>query len=65
MNIRQIHSLREVLPEQTVRVLVGSSLPGTMWITEVDFDFGVQAEALVIRHLFTTIPGQRFVEFPR
>jgi hypothetical protein len=31
-----------------------------LWITEAHVDVGVQAEALVIRHLFATIPGERF-----
>ena len=29
MNVRQIHSLGEVLPEQAVRVFIGATLPGT------------------------------------
>ena len=51
MNSRQIHSLGEVLPEQAVGVFVGTPLPGTLWITEVNLDIRVQGEALVIRHL--------------
>ena len=51
MNVRQIHSFGEVLPEQAVRVFVGTTLPGALWITEVNLDIGVQGEALVIRHL--------------
>ena len=58
MNVRQIHSFWEVLPEQAVGVFVGSTLPGTLWITEVDLDIRIQGEAFVIRHLFTTIPGE-------
>ena len=38
-------------------------MPGTLWITEVDLDVGVQAKALVISHFLTTIPGERLVEF--
>jgi len=58
MNVRQIQSFREVLPEQAVGVFIGTTLPGTLWITEVDFDIGVQGEALVIHHLFAAIPGE-------
>ena len=65
MNVREIHPFREVLPEKTVGVLVGTSLPGTLWITEVNLDVGVQAKTLVISHLLAAIPGQRLVEFPR
>ncbi len=65
MNVREVHSFREVLPEKTVGVLVGTPLPGTLWITEVNLDVGVQAKTFVISHLLATIPGQRFVELPR
>jgi hypothetical protein len=34
VNVRQIHSLWEVLPEQAVGVFVGTALPGTLWIAE-------------------------------
>ena len=58
MHVRQIHSLGEVLSEQAVGVFVGTPLPGIHGITEVDFDVGVQGEALMIRHLFAAIPGE-------
>ena len=58
MNVRQVHSPWEVLPEQTVGVFVGATLPGTLWITEVDLDIRVQGEAFVICHLFATIPSE-------
>jgi hypothetical protein len=65
MDVREIHSLREVLSQETVRILVQTTLPRTSWIAEVHFDVGIQTEPLVIRHLLAMIPGQRFVEFPR
>jgi hypothetical protein len=34
VNVRQIHSLWEVLPEQAVGVFVGTALPGTLRIAE-------------------------------
>ena len=40
-------------------------MPGLLRIAEVHFDVGGQREALMFSHLFATIPGQRFVEFPR
>ena len=58
MHIREVHSLREVLSEQAVRVLVGAALPRTLWIAEVDLDIRVQTEAFVISHLLSPIPGQ-------
>ena len=65
MNVRQIHSFREVLSEQAVGVLVGSALPGTLWITEVDLDVGIQGEAFVIRHLFAAASARRLYSFRR
>ena len=65
MDIRQIHPLREVLPQETVGIFIGTSLPRTSRIAKVHFDIGIQAEALVIGHLFAAVPGQRLVEFPR
>ena len=58
VHVRQVHSLGEVLPEQDVGIFVGTTLPGTLWITEVNLDFGVQGEAFVICHLFAAIPGE-------
>ncbi len=40
-------------------------MPRALWITEVNLDVRVQAKALVISHFFTTIPGERLVEFSR
>ncbi len=40
-------------------------MPGTLRITEIHLDVGVQTEALVISHLLATIPGERLVEFSR
>ena len=51
MHLGDVHSLGEVLPEQAVGVLLRTPLPGTLWITEVNLDIRVEAEALVIRHL--------------
>ncbi len=65
MDVREVHTFWEVLPQQTVGVLVRTPLPRASRITKVDFDVSVQAEAFVIRHFLATIPGQRFVEFPR
>lgn len=33
---RKVGSLREVLAQQAVRVLIGVALPGAVWIGEVD-----------------------------
>src|SRR5207302_4281729 len=49
---------REVLPEQSVDVLVGAPLPGTLWVTKVDLDPGVDGEANVLFHLSALVPSQ-------
>ena len=59
---RQVSPFREVLSQQTVGIFIRPTLPWTLWITEVDFDIGVQTEAFVISHLLATIPGQRLVD---
>ena len=51
MDACQVHAFREVLPQQAVGVFIGTPLPGTLWITEVNLDIRVQGEALVIGHL--------------
>jgi hypothetical protein len=58
MYVRQTHSFWEVLSEQAVGVFVGASLPGTLWISEIDLDIRVQGEAFVICQLFAPIPGE-------
>ena len=49
----------EVLAEEPVGVLVGSSLPRGFGVTEVDLDTGVDGELGVSCHLFALIPRQR------
>ena len=44
---------------------VGTALPRVLWIAEADLDVRGRREALVIGHVLVSIPGQRFVEFPR
>ncbi len=65
MDVGQVHSFREVLPQKTVGVFVGATLPRMLRITEVHVNVGRQTEALVIGHLFAPIPDQWPVEFSR
>ena len=51
-----------VLSQEAVGVLVGSPLPRTLRIAEVDIDVGRQSKAPVIRQFLAPVPGQRFVE---
>jgi hypothetical protein len=48
---RQVSSLREVLPQQEIRVFVRAALPGTLWITEVDLHIRRYGEVFVLGHL--------------
>lgn len=34
---RRVGSMRQLLPQQSVGVVVGAALPAAAWITEVDF----------------------------
>ena len=60
---REIGSLREVLAQQAVGVLVAAALPRTAWIAEVDLHVGGNGEALVVSHLLAAIPGQGAAQF--
>jgi len=65
MDEREIHPFGEVLSQQSIGVLVGTPLPGMLRIAEVHLHIGGQREALVIGHLFASIPGQRLIELTR
>ena len=41
-------SARKVLPEQAIGVLIRAALPGTLWVAEINVDFGRQRKATVI-----------------
>src|SRR5580692_819205 len=60
---RQVGPLWEVLPQQTIGVLVGAALPRALRIAEVNVDIGCQSKTPVIAKLLTPIPGQGLVEF--
>src|SRR5664279_2071648 len=62
---RQVGSLRKVLSQQTIGVLVGTALPWALRITEVNVDIGRQRKSAMIRQLLATVPGQRFIELTR
>ncbi len=54
---RQVGALRHVLAQEAVRVLVRTALPGTVGVTEVDLDTGVDGEIDVAVHLLALVPG--------
>jgi hypothetical protein len=54
----EVGSLRHVLAQEAVGVLVRGTLPGAVGVAEVDLDGGVDGELGVSRHLLTLIPGE-------
>src|ERR1022692_2597481 len=62
---RQVGSLRKVLSQQTIGVLVGTALPRTLRIAEVNVDVGRQRKSSMIRKLLAPVPGQRLIQLTR
>jgi hypothetical protein len=62
---REIWSFRKILPQQAIGVFVAATLPGTVWIAEIDLRAGGDGEALVVSHLLAAIPGQRAAQLLR
>ena len=58
----EVGAFGEVLAEETVGVLVGSALPWTLGVAEVDVEVGVCAELGVLGHFDSLVPGQRAAE---
>src|SRR4249919_2407849 len=46
---RQVGSFRKVLPQQTIGVLIRTTLPGALRVTEVDVDVGRERKSPMIR----------------
>jgi|BarGraNGADG00212_1021973.scaffolds.fasta_scaffold04760_5 hypothetical protein len=59
---RQVGSLRKVLSQQTIGILIGTTLPRTLRIAEVDIYVGGQREASMIRKFLTPVPGQGLIQ---
>ncbi len=55
---RQVGSLGEVLSEQTIGILVGTALPRTSRVAEVNIDVRRQAKAAMIREFLAAVPRQ-------
>ena len=58
----QVGALRQVLTEQTIRILVGPTLPRAMRIGKADADREPLGQALVLGHLFAPIVRQGFAQ---
>ena len=61
----QVSPLRQVLPKQTVGVFIGTTLPRTLRIAEVNVDVGRQRQAPMVRKLLAAVPGQRLIQLIR
>lgn len=57
--MREIDSVWQVLPDETIRVLVSPALPGTFRVTKVDGHPRLFCEQLVHCEFSPSIPGQR------
>src|SRR5215207_769696 len=55
---REVGTSGKVLPQEPVRVLARSTLPGTLRIAEVDRDVRGHRELLVCGHLRAPVPGE-------
>src|SRR5450759_3198835 len=62
---RQVSSLRKVLSQQTIGVLVGTALPRTLRIAEVNVDIGRQRKSSLILRRLAPFPGQRLIQLTR
>jgi hypothetical protein len=58
----EVRSLRKELPDQAVGVLIGTPLPWTLRIGEVDLRLGILCEKLVLIHFTAAVVGKR--KFP-
>jgi hypothetical protein len=56
---RQVGSLEKILPQQAVGVLIGSTLPRTLRIAEVDVDVGRHRNPPMIGKLLAPVAGRR------
>ena len=54
-----VRTFGKVLPQQPVGVLVGSALPRTLRIAEIDFQSGVDPKLSMLGQLRPLVPGQR------
>src|SRR5262245_39809380 len=63
--LAEVICAREVLAEQTVRVLAAATLPGAVGIAEVDLHVRIHAEPQVVGHFLALVPGQRPTQLGR
>ena len=54
----EVSAVREILPQQAVRVFVGAAPPGTVRIAEIHLDVGGHGKGLVPGQFHPAIPGE-------
>jgi len=59
---REIRSLRQVLTQQPIGVLIDPALPGAVRIGKEHLDGEALGQTLMFGHLFASIIGQRFAQ---
>ena len=59
----QVSPLRQVLPKQTVGVFIGTTLPRTLRIAEVNVDVGRQRQAPMVRKLLAAEGARDFAAY--
>jgi hypothetical protein len=62
---RQVRSLGEVLSQKPIGVLIGTTLPRTLRVAEVDINVGRQGKLFVGAEFLAPIPGQGLIQFAR
>jgi len=55
---REVGAVREVLPEESIGVLVRAALPRTLWVAELHADVRGHGEGLVRREFHSAIPRE-------
>ena len=59
------NALWEILSQQSIGILIGATLPRTVWISEVHVEPCVGCHRVMARELHATIPGERAAQLLR
>jgi len=62
---RQVGSLGKILSQQTIGVLIGSALPWTLRVAEVNSDVGRQRKSSMVGKFLAAVPGQGLIQLIR
>ena len=56
--LAEIRAFWKVLTKQTIGIFVAATLPGTLRVTEVDIETGIDPQLRMLRHPDALIPGK-------